>query len=105
MDNRNKDDMPGMQRKTKGAARVNAEGKKMDELKPCPFCGKDAACREKAHGHTGRGEFTTQYFVGCDECNVGFTHESRFRLKGSEVIFSVDGYKKAKESWNRRAEP
>ena len=73
------------------------------EFKPCPFCGKEAVCRETSHGHGGVGLFTATFFVGCDECKVGFSHQSQFKLKGAEVEFINNGYEMAKNRWNRRA--
>ena len=76
---------------------------KTPEFKPCPFCGKEATCKETSHGHGGCGLFTARFFVGCEECKIGFSHESQFRLKGAEVEFIYNGYETAKDRWNRRA--
>lgn len=76
----------------------------MAKLKPCPFCGREAVNREKSHGHTGSGEFTARFHIGCENCGIGFECESRFRINGSELVFIHDGYEKAKEKWNRRVE-
>ena len=75
----------------------------MTELKLCPFCGKEAVQRETSHGHSGAGIFTARIYVGCDDCKIGFSRESQFSLQWSNVVFSFDGYKDAKERWNRRA--
>ncbi len=74
-----------------------------EEFKPCPFCGKEAACRETSHGHGGSGIFTATFFIGCDECKIGFSHQSQFKLKGADVEFVNNGYEKARNRWNRRA--
>lgn len=76
---------------------------KFDDLKPCPFCGNDATCTEKSHGHASTGLFTTTFSIGCNECKITFVRESQFRLKGSAVEFVNDGYAAARDAWNRRA--
>ena len=72
------------------------------KLKPCPFCGKEAICKETSHGHSGAGVFLATFFVGCDDCKVGFTRQSQFKLKGATVEFIHNGYKEASDHWNRR---
>jgi len=60
---------------------------KMPKLKPCPFCGGEAAL-EKKHGTTSRVTFA----VGClDESCIGFPSIT-FQLRSDAVA-----------AWNRRA--
>jgi hypothetical protein len=75
----------------------------MIELKPCPFCGKPATERECSCGHTGNGEFTATYSIGCDECKISFVRQSRFRLVKGQPHFICNGYDEAVKAWNRRA--
>ena len=72
-----------------------------DNLKPCPFCGKEAIIQKKSSGQ-GNGEYTASFFIGCDSCKIGFTRESTFVLDCDEVSFIRNGYEEAKELWNRR---
>lgn len=65
------------------------EGKKI-ELKPCPFCGKEATTSEKEHIKAlpfGWG------WIGCQSCHVhiDWSHGER-------------GKKLAIEAWNRRTD-
>lgn len=76
---------------------------KQNELKPCPFCGKEAIMQKKSSGHKGSGEYTASFFIGCDSCKIGFTRESTFVLDCGEVSFIRNGYEEAKELWNTRA--
>lgn len=75
----------------------------VNELKPCPFCGKEATMRKNCNGHKGSGEYTATFFIGCDSCRIGFTRESIFVLGFGEVSFIRNGYEEAKELWNTRA--
>ena len=75
----------------------------MAELKPCPFCGGKANIREFAHGHSGAGEFTASYEVGCPKCKIVFRYDSRFVLENGIPKFKENGYEKCVEAWNRRA--
>ena len=77
---------------------------RVKKLKPCPFCGGDAAIREFATGHKGNGEFSASYKVGCEKCSIYFTRESRFTLENGYPKFIVNGYETATELWNRRAD-
>lgn len=62
----------------------------MAELKPCPFCGGEAAvywhCRIVKHKAA-----QTHYRCGCKECGLRFP---KYSGTGEEAI----------EAWNRRAE-
>lgn len=74
----------------------------MAELKPCPFCGGKAYIREYAHGHGGNGCFNASYECGCSNCKIAFKANSEFSLKNGYPVFSVNGYEKCVEAWNRR---
>ena len=69
----------------------------MAELKPCPFCGKDATCRVVTCG-TYNDSFNV--LIGCEPCHVtmrmGFTYETD---KQADVCIDM-----LKQIWNRRAE-
>lgn len=75
-----------------------------DNLKPCPFCGGEAAFREYGNGHKGTGEFTACYEIGCAKCKIYFRFDSVFRLKNGQPIFETNGYDKCIEAWNRRVD-
>ena len=84
----------------------------MDEikLKPCPFCGKEAAffskccCPKAAAGLTRKWEFG----VGCLACGIALpttTYSFAVQMKkdgGIEII--EDDRQEAADTWNRRAE-
>ena len=74
----------------------------MNNLKPCPFCGKKAVSQKISTGNNGSGVFTASFKIGCDTCKIGFVRESKFVLNNSEVVFIHDGYDEAKEIWNTR---
>ena len=57
-----------------------------EELKPCPFCGEDAA-------HTESSYFR-DVLIYCENCDAYFTVDS-FAADEKDVI----------EAWNRRAKP
>lgn len=73
------------------------------DLKPCPFCGGEAYVREYAFGHSGSGGFTASYEVGCTMCKIAFKSDSKFTLKNGQPVFTVNGYEKCVNAWNRRA--
>lgn len=75
---------------------------KRGELKPCPFCGKEATAKKKSSGHNGCGEYIATFFVGCESCKIGFTRDSVFDLDYGEIFFVRNGYEEAKEIWNNR---
>jgi hypothetical protein len=74
----------------------------MNNLKPCPFCGKKAVVQKISTGNNGSGVFTASFRIGCDSCKIGFVRESKFVLDKSEVIFIHNGYEEVKELWNSR---
>ena len=74
----------------------------MTELKCCPFCGSKAVLLEYATGHKGTGEYTANYRVGCEKCQIYFIRESRFVLENGYPKFIVNGYEEAVEKWNGR---
>lgn len=57
----------------------------MNELKPCPFCGGEAAIREYSNG------FNIWFRVRCDSCGVA-----------QDGIRNGYGKEQAVEAWNRR---
>ena len=75
----------------------------MIELKPCPFCGGDAAIRESSLGHKGTGEFRAMYEVGCKECGIKFVRQTLFRLVNGQPSFICNGHDECVTMWNRRA--
>lgn len=75
----------------------------VNELKPCPFCGKKAIVWQKTGGYKGSGEYTASFFIGCDSCRIGFARESIFVLDCAEVSFTHNGYEEAEKLWNTRA--
>lgn len=72
------------------------------ELKPCPFCGREAKITNTANGY-GSGYFTSDYEVGCVECKIRFRGTSCFTMKEGVPFVSIDGYKETVDRWNRRA--
>ena len=74
----------------------------VNELKPCPFCGKKAIVQQKTSGYKRNEEYTASFFIGCDSCKIGFTRESSFVLDCAEVSFIHNGYEEAKKLWNTR---
>lgn len=72
------------------------------DLKPCPFCGGPARVWELATGHSSGGTFIQKNRIGCDECGIYFTGESRFRLVNGEIKFIHDGCAQITERWNTR---
>lgn len=61
---------------------VEQEGRRMTELKPCPFCGGTSA--------TIKPVWKTYYFVACHRCKAG----------GPVMKTEAE----AADEWNRRAE-
>lgn len=53
-------------------------------LRDCPFCSRPAKVRQRGHAAItnrpdgGKPYFVVTYSVGCFECGVFFTHESKF---------------------------
>lgn len=74
------------------------------KLKECPFCGGKAEIKEFSNGHKGNGEFTANYKVGCQKCNIYFQFQSMFVLDKGQPKFIQNGYEKCIETWNRRAD-
>ena len=84
----------------------------MDEikLKPCPFCGKEAAffskccCSKAATGLTRKWEFG----VGCLACGIALPNTSySFSLqmaKDGSIRYIDDDRQEAADTWNRRAD-
>lgn len=76
---------------------------KKPDLKPCPFCGKEAIVQKKSSGHNKvNGEYTASFFIGCKSCKIGFSCDSTFVLNCGEVMFIHNGYEEAKTLWNTR---
>ena len=62
--------------------------KKKIELKPCPFCGGEAKCKEVLEGING--DFSCYKIIRCKECGVEVT---------SGYCYEKDDIE---EKWNRR---
>lgn len=77
-------------------------------LQKCPFCGKEASVRITGHdvvkSRNGDGLcFVVTYRLGCFDCGVTFSHESKFEPNNAGTItITQDGYKEAAAKWNRR---
>lgn len=81
----------------------------MAELKPCPFCGGkakiyDYAPREYSNSSKLAVDFAVSHTIKCDNCGIGFTHESQFGLINGQIVFVENGYEECIKTWNRRAE-
>lgn len=72
------------------------------ELKPCPFCGGGATIRRVSHGYSPGGGFNAKYEIGCNECDIKFTRESKFILIYGKPKIEKDGYQECIDDWNRR---
>ena len=91
---------------------VGRSGKPNDlELRDCHFCSRPAKVRQRGHTavtncpNGGKPYFVVTYSIGCFECGVFFTHESKFETTDNGgVKFFLDGYKIAADKWNKRGE-
>ena len=70
---------------------LDVEAEKMDELKPCPFCGGEI---EERGGQCNYGKKIMTLDLMCRKCGTLF----KFKSKWIE-----NPYREAVESWNRRA--
>lgn len=80
----------------------------MVELKPCPFCGGEAAVFVNAN-RTIRymmiPVFAVKCSVGCEKCGIYFRQNSVIsRAEYRAPVTNRDRYEEAVEAWNRRAD-
>lgn len=77
-------------------------------LQKCPFCGKEATVRIGREdvikpNNGGRSYFLATYTLGCFDCGVTFSYESKWEPnKAGAITVLQDGYKEAAAKWNRR---
>ena len=77
---------------------------KTPELKACPFCGGKATIIQETCEYSFEvAAFIARYKVMCTHCRVSLTRTSKFRLIDGQPIFSLNGYDKCVDAWNRRA--
>ena len=69
---------------------LDVEAEKMDELKPCPFCGGEI---EERGGQCNYGKHIMTLDLKCKGCETTF----KFKAK-----WSSDPYNETHEAWNRR---
>lgn len=84
-----------------GISMVREKVKRMDKLKPCPFCG-GAAEMCSAFDNKFLGKY---WYVRCKNCYSRGTgmYESRKELAPNEEYEAIRGaWKRAVEAWNRR---
>lgn len=79
----------------------------MIELKPCPFCGGEAAvfCERKSdYPYMMIPVFAVKCSVGCEKCGIYFRQNSVIsRAEYIAPVTNRDRYEEAVEAWNRRA--
>ena len=80
----------------------------MTELKPCPFCGVEAAvfCERKVKllYAVSMPIFAIECRVGCEKCGIYFRQNSVIsRAEYIAPVTNRDRYEEAVEAWNRRA--
>ena len=46
--------------------------------------------------------FSAEYEIGCSECNIKLTRESKFILIYGKPKIEKDGYQECIDDWNRR---
>lgn len=79
-------------------------------LRNCPFCGKEAKVRMTNYRVVAtpsgiKPYFAVTYTLGCFDCGVKFSYESKFELNhAGGVTITQDGYREAADKWNRRGE-
>lgn len=85
----------------------------MDELKPCPFCGKKPALEHNGIDkcrNSENGDLITRWKVICNNCGAFkdggiteyiFTKDETLKIKEPQFH---NGRQNAIEAWNRRAE-
>ncbi len=75
----------------------------MDDLKPCPFCGRKAITRFVVTKYEGFDTYNTcaACIVECGECGV--KKETELELCEADFDEIADAMTKTVEKWNRRA--
>lgn len=81
----------------------------MAELKPCPFCGGEAAvfCERKVKllYAVSMPIFAIECRVGCEKCGIYFRQNSVIsQAEYRAPVTNRDRYEEAAEAWNRRAD-
>lgn len=82
----------------------------MIKLKPCPFCGGEAAafCERKSDYPymLGKPVFTIKCRAGCEKCGIYFRQNCVIsRAEYRAPVTNRDRYEEAVEAWNRRVKP
>lgn len=77
----------------------------MEELKPCPFCGRSASVIRKFPDVTDSGNFVEEYGVRCSSCGatIGRDYRGEYFRENGEFFIVQDGYSDAVAAWNTRA--
>lgn len=79
---------------------------KMEELKPCPFCGGEADCKSWDAGWDSRGDNIFAAMVGCPSCGASFEleHHGDDLLRDDDIegetCHALE--EQAARIWNRR---
>lgn len=78
----------------------------LDKLKPCPFCGGEAAvfCERKLESvYVWQAGFAIKCRVGCEKCGIYFRQNSVIpQAEYKAPVTNRDRYEEAVEAWNRR---
>lgn len=77
----------------------------MNELKPCPFCGKPGELRRVATGYktnpaTILDDWTVECPNGC--CQVKIFESEIYQEDNGDIVIKHNGAKEAVEAWNKR---